>query len=88
MAKDIVVKMVEAGADPAALVKEMGGGQISDESEIKAMVQAVMDENPDVVEKIRNGKKQAAGFLVGQVMKQSRGKAKPDVVNKFIDELI
>lgn len=88
MAKEFVVKMVESGADPAALVKEMGGGQISDESEIKAMVQAVMDENPDVVEKIRNGKKQAAGFLVGQVMKQSRGKAKPDVVNKFIDELI
>ena len=80
--------MVESGTSPDALVKEMGGGQISDESEIKAMVQAVMDENPDVVEKIRNGKKQAAGFLVGQVMKQSRGKAKPDVVNRFIDELI
>lgn len=88
MAKDIVVKMVESGSAPDALVKEMGGGQISDESEIKAMVQAVMDENPDVVEKIRNGKGQAAGFLVGQVMKQSRGKAKPDLVNKLIMDLI
>ncbi len=87
MAKDIIPQCL-AGERPKALIESQGGGQISDESELMEMVMAVLSENPDVVEKIKNGKGQAAGFLVGQIMKRSKGKANPDTVNKLITKAI
>jgi aspartyl-tRNA(Asn)/glutamyl-tRNA(Gln) amidotransferase subunit B len=86
MAKEMVTSLVRHGGKVEDLLEKMGGGQISDESEIMEIVKKVIDENPDVVEKIKNGKGQAAGFLVGQVMKKSQGKAKPDLVNKLIQQ--
>jgi len=88
MAKELLPKLIESKKSPSALVEESGGGQISDENEIEAIVKQVLEANPDVVEKIKNGKKQAAGFLVGQVMKASKGKAKPDLVNQLISKLV
>ena len=86
MAKEMVTSLVRQGGKVEELLEKMGGAQISDESEIMEIVKKVIDENPDVVEKIKNGKGQAAGFLVGQVMKKSQGKAKPDLVNKLIQQ--
>jgi aspartyl-tRNA(Asn)/glutamyl-tRNA(Gln) amidotransferase subunit B len=87
MAKELLPVLIETKKSPSSLVKERGGGQISDQSELETIVKTILDKNPDVVEKIKNGKKQAAGFLVGQVMKETRGKAKPDVVNQLITKL-
>ena len=55
---------------------------------MQAMVDAVLVENPDVVEKIKNGKVGSANFLMGQVMKQTKGRAKPDLVRQIILECI
>ncbi len=66
----------------------MGGGQISDESAIADIVKKVLDANPDTVEKIKAGKTQVMGFLVGQVMKETRGKANPELVNRIIATLL
>lgn len=86
MAKDMIGKMAETGDAPGKLVDSMGGAQISDEGALLEAVKAVLDANLDVIEKIKNGKKQAAGFLMGQVMKATKGKAKPDLVSKLIFE--
>jgi aspartyl-tRNA(Asn)/glutamyl-tRNA(Gln) amidotransferase subunit B len=68
------------------LVNQQGGGQISDQSELVNLVQSVMAENPDVVKKIQDGKVASANFLMGQVMKLSQGRAKPDTVRALILE--
>ena len=84
MAKDILEKMVKTGDDPQKLVEASGGGQISDESELQHIVINILKENTDVVEKIKAGKTNSANFLMGQVMKATKGKAKPDLVQKLI----
>jgi aspartyl-tRNA(Asn)/glutamyl-tRNA(Gln) amidotransferase subunit B len=62
----------------------MGGGQISDQTELTTMVDAVLNEHPDVVEKIKNGKTNSANFLMGQIMKKTQGRANPDAVLALI----
>ncbi len=59
---------------------------VSDESAIEAEVDKVMAANPDVVAKIKAGNEKSKGFLTGQVMKAMRGQARPDVVNRILDE--
>ncbi|MEK9657554.1 MAG: Asp-tRNA(Asn)/Glu-tRNA(Gln) amidotransferase subunit GatB [bacterium] len=81
MAKEFLPQLIE-GKALAELLK--GGGQINDSSELESIVQEVMSENPDVVEKIKNGKHNSANFLMGQVMKKSQGRAKPDAVRELI----
>ncbi len=65
-------------------IEKLGLTQISDESEIEAFVQQVIEENPGEVEAYRNGKTKVLGFLVGQVMRISRGKANPQLVNTLL----
>ena len=84
MAKDMLAQVHDTGKDPEALVKESGGGQISDSSELQSVVDAILSQNQDVVEKIKGGKTASANFLMGQVMKETKGKAKPDLVLKLI----
>lgn len=88
MAKEFLPTLVTSKKSPEQLLKESGGGQISDTSELEKIVKETLDANPDVVEKIKAGKHQAAGFLVGQIMKATKGKAKPDVLNDMIQTLI
>ena len=88
MAKDFLPLMVTTKKSSAQLLTESGGGQISDTSELEKIVKETLDANPDVVQKIKDGKHQAAGFLVGQIMKATKGKAKPDVLNEMIQTLI
>ena len=75
-----------AGKDPEAAAKEKGLQQVSDTGAIAAMVNEVMDANPQAIEDFRNGKSRAVGFIVGQVMKKSRGQANPGMVSRMVNE--
>ena len=81
MAKEFLPQLIQGKALDALL---KSGGQINDSSALNTIVQEVMAENPDVVEKIKNGKHNSANFLMGQVMKKSQGRAKPDAVRALI----
>jgi len=86
IAKKVFEFMYESGDNPAKIVEEKGLVQITDESAIKDMVISVINENEQSVQDFLNGKDKAVGFIVGQVMKASKGKANPGVVNKLIME--
>ena len=82
----IVFEDIMQGKDPKKVVEEKGMKQMSDSSELLAMVSAVLDNNPQSIEDFKNGKDRAVGFLVGQVMKASKGQANPAMTNKLIQE--
>ncbi|GIP35454.1 Asp-tRNA(Asn)/Glu-tRNA(Gln) amidotransferase subunit GatB [Paenibacillus sp. J2TS4] len=86
IAKTVFKEMVETGKAPGQIVEEKGLVQISDEGAIKAIVDKVVDSNPQSVADFKAGKDRAVGFLVGQVMKETKGKANPGLVNKLIME--
>ncbi|AOM83919.1 Asp-tRNA(Asn)/Glu-tRNA(Gln) amidotransferase subunit GatB [Salisediminibacterium beveridgei] len=88
IAKKVFKELIEKGGDPEKIVKDKGLVQISDEGEIRSMVNAALDQNPQSVDDFRNGKDKAIGFLVGQVMKASKGKANPQMVNELLAEEI
>ena len=83
IAKTVFEAMWESGKDAEAIVKEQGLVQISDEGEIVAVVEAVIAANPQSVADYKAGKERAIGFLVGQIMKQTKGRANPELVNKL-----
>ncbi len=83
-AKEVFEVLVDTGGDPHAIVKEKGLVQVSDTDAIGAFVDQAMEENPQSVEDYKAGKKAAAKFLVGQVMRLSRGKANPQLVGQMI----
>ncbi|ADU28718.1 Asp-tRNA(Asn)/Glu-tRNA(Gln) amidotransferase subunit GatB [Evansella cellulosilytica] len=86
IAKQVFSELMENGGDPEEIVKDKGLVQISDEGEILKMVNDVLDQNPQSVDDFKAGKKKAVGFLVGQIMKASKGKANPQLVNKMLVE--
>ncbi|MDD4102240.1 MAG: Asp-tRNA(Asn)/Glu-tRNA(Gln) amidotransferase GatCAB subunit B, partial [Kiritimatiellae bacterium] len=83
-AKELLPELFRNGSMPAALVKERGLGQVSDSAALEALVAQACAENQRSVEDYLAGKKAAAGFLVGQVMKLSKGKADPKLVGKLV----
>lgn len=88
IAKTVFKEMLQSGKRPQQIVEEQGLVQISDEGAIKSIVLEVVAANPQSVEDFKAGKDKAIGFLVGQVMKQSKGKANPGLVNKLLMELL
>ena len=84
IAKKVFAETVANGTDPQKYVEENGMAQLSDESVLAPIVKEIVDNNPQSVEDYKNGKDRAIGFLVGQIMKQTRGKANPKVVNKLL----
>jgi aspartyl-tRNA(Asn)/glutamyl-tRNA(Gln) amidotransferase subunit B len=86
IAKTVFEAMFESGKKPEEIVQEKGLVQISDESAIVAIVEEVMLANPQSVADFKAGKDKAIGFLVGQVMKQSKGRANPELVNRLLKE--
>lgn len=88
IAKEVLPEMLESGDGAKAIVERKGLMQISDTSAIEAIVNEVIEANPGPVEELRGGKGKAKGFLVGQVMKASQGKANPKLVNELLDKLI
>jgi len=83
-AKDVFRLMVEERAEPARIVEKHGLGQISDTGALERLVAQVVADNPTEVEQYRAGKQQLLGFFVGQVMKASRGRANPRLVNDLV----
>ncbi len=84
VAKDVFDRMWTSGRRAQAIVDAEGLAQTGDESAIGSLVAAVLDENPDAVAQFRNGRTNIVGFLVGQVIKKSEGKANPKVVSDLV----
>lgn len=84
IAKDVFAEMEATGKNPAAIVKEKGLLQISDESEIEKQIDAILAANPEQVAGYKAGKTKLIGFFVGEVMKATKGKANPGLVNKLL----
>lgn len=86
IAKKVFKELIENGGDPEQIVKDKGLVQISDEGELRKIVGEVLDANAQSIEDYKNGKDRALGFLVGQMMKATKGKANPQLVNKLLLE--
>lgn len=88
IAKRVFAHLVENGGDPEEFVKKEGLVQISDEGELLTIVNEVLDENEQSVADFKDGKGRALGFLVGQIMKATKGQANPQLANKLLKEEI
>ena len=86
IAKQLFEEMAKSGEDPAQIVKDKGLVQISDPAKIVPIIDEVIENNPDNVAKFKAGNTKLLGFFVGQVLKNTGGKANPQVVNKLIAE--
>ena len=84
IAKDVFVEMAESGESAAAIIERRGLKQISDQGELEGIVQGVIDENPSTADDYRAGKAQALKYLMGQVMKATRGKANPQLADQML----
>lgn len=85
---EIINDVLSSGTDPEKIIEEKSLAQISDESEIKKVIQEIINESPKQFEDLKSGKEKIRGFFVGQAMKKTQGKASPQIVNKLLDELI
>ena len=86
IAKKVFAETVANGTDPKKFVEENGMAQLSDLSVLEPMVKEIVDNNPQSVEDFKNGKDRAIGFLVGQIMKQTHGKANPKIINQLLNK--
>lgn len=88
VAKEVFEKIFEEDIDPEKYVEEHGLKAVNDEGELRSVVERVIAENPKSVEDYHNGKTKAIGFLVGQTMKEMKGKANPGMINELLKELL
>ena len=88
VAKEVFEKVFYENIDPVKYVEEKGLKTVSDEGELRAIVEEVIANNQKMVDDYKNGKKKAIGALVGQTMKATKGKANPGLVNKLLEELL
>lgn len=87
-AKAIIPEMYVSGLDPEDIIKKGGLGQVSDEAELKQIVERVIQENPKAVDDYKKGKENALQFMIGQAMAKLKGKGNPDILRKlFLDSL-
>jgi aspartyl-tRNA(Asn)/glutamyl-tRNA(Gln) amidotransferase subunit B len=84
VAKDVFAKMLESGRSAEEIVRSEGLAQIGDIDALAGIVREAVAANPDAVSQVRKGRNNAFGFLVGYVMKASKGKANPKVVNDLL----
>lgn len=87
-AKDVFTRMWETGKDPRVLVEELGLSQVSDDAQVSQWVAQALEANPKAAADLKGGKDAAIGSIVGAVMKLSKGKANPALVNKLIKEAV
>ena len=87
-AKMVLEDVFNTGTSPAAIVKDKGYSQIDDSSILESAVSQAIEDNPKAVDDFRNGKDTAARFLVGQVMRITKGQAKPDLVNQLVQQAL
>ncbi len=86
--KQIIIDMMKDGEKASTIVEKKGLSQISDTGAIKEIAQKIIDANPSQVEAYRGGKDKLFGFFVGQVMKETKGRANPQSVNEILKELL
>jgi aspartyl-tRNA(Asn)/glutamyl-tRNA(Gln) amidotransferase subunit B len=87
-AKDVLAEMFSSEAPPATIVERKGLAQISDTAELESVVERVVAANPDLADKFRGGKRGVLGALVGQVMRETRGRANPKLVSDLLERAI
>ena len=85
-ARQVLDRLVESGGDPEAVIEQEGLGAMGDGDELAAIVARVIEEHPDVAERVRGGNPKAIGALVGPVMKQTKGRADGGEVNRLLRE--
>jgi aspartyl-tRNA(Asn)/glutamyl-tRNA(Gln) amidotransferase subunit B len=88
IAKDIFEEMISTKKSPKDIIIEKGITQISNSDELELIIKEIISNNQDSVEKYKSGKKNVFGFLVGQVMKQTQGKANPQIVNQILEKYL
>jgi len=88
LAKTVFENMVATGKDPEAIVKEKGLIQISDTGALEALAQEIINANPKEAADYRAGKTKVLGFFVGQLMKQTRGQANPQLANEIFQRIL
>ena len=88
IAKKVFAELIEHGGDAEKIVKEKGLVQVSDSGQLLAWVNEALDNNPKSIEDYKNGRDRAIGFLVGQIMKVSKGQANPQMIDKMLLEEI
>lgn len=86
--KEVFEEMMNTGKNPEDIANEKGMKQMSDSSALVSMIEEVLSKNPSAIDDYRNGKTRAVGFIVGQVMKASRGQANPQMTNKLVKEIM
>ena len=86
--KQIIIDMLKDGEKASAIVEKKGLSQITDTSAIKEICQKIVDANPNQVDAYKGGKNQLFGFFVGQVMKETKGRANPQTVNQLLKEIL
>lgn len=86
IAKTVFKELLENGGNPEQIVKEKGLVQISDEGALLKIISEVLDNNPKSIEDFKGGKAKATGFLVGQIMKATKGQANPQMVNQLLQQ--
>ncbi len=84
IAKDVFENMFKTGIGPQEIVEKQGLGQISDEKTLKEIVEKIIANNPKSVEDYHTGKERALAFMVGQIMKETKGQANPQLVNTIL----
>jgi aspartyl-tRNA(Asn)/glutamyl-tRNA(Gln) amidotransferase subunit B len=85
-ARQVLDRLVESGGDPDAVIEQEGLGAMGDGDELAAIVARVIEENPDVAERVRGGNPKAIGALVGPVMRETKGRADGGEVNRLLRE--
>ncbi|PLT28604.1 Asp-tRNA(Asn)/Glu-tRNA(Gln) amidotransferase subunit GatB [Peribacillus deserti] len=88
IAKQVFKDLIEEGGNAEEIVKAKGLVQISDEGTLRKIINEALDKNPQSIDDFKNGKQKAIGFLVGQIMKATKGQANPPLVNKLLVEEI
>ena len=88
IAKQVFQEALESGDDPRTIVKAKGLEQITDTSSIEPIIARLIADNPDNVAEFRAGKDKVIGWFVGQVMRETRGKANPQLVNELLQEML
>ena len=84
----VLLDMFNTGADPSQIVDENNLRQMIDDSEIERIIKEVITKNPKAVQDYKAGKQNALQFMAGQVMKETRGTAKPEKVQKILKKLL
>ena len=88
MGKDVFAEVFRSGNSPTAVVENSGQTQISDKEALAGVVGRVLEGNSDVVAKYRSGNKGVAGFLIGQAMKETKGRANPGLIKELVESIL